>query len=397
MADEKKMINTTFHEELQNLESANLSRRLRRQENLGPTRAVIDGLEAILFAGNDYLGLSSHPGVIKAGCAALKQYGNSATASRLVSGNHPLLRSLEERLARLKGKEAALVFPSGYMANLGFVASVSGADDMIYMDRLAHASLYDGWRLSGAGLKRFRHNNVEHLEELLEQEISKRQDGKVLIITEGVFSMDGDTAPLPELKRLTDRHGCLLAVDDAHGTGVLGAGGKGTAAYLEAEPEVEIGTLSKAIGSLGGFVAGSQEIIAYLINKARPFIFTTGLPPASAASAEAAIRLLDEEGWRRERVLALAARARQELGRAGFDIPPGITPIIPLIVGDEKQALMLSDLCLSRGVFIPAIRTPAVPKNQARLRMTVSAAHTDDELDQAIDLLAASAGELGII
>lgn len=388
------MIKPSLQEELKKLEAAHLARRLRRQERLGPTQALIDGREATLFSGNDYLGLSSHPEVIRAGCSALEEYGGSAGASRLVSGNHPLYCSLEEKLAELKGKEAALVFPSGYMANLGFVASLAGPGDLIFMDRLAHASLYDGWRLSGAGLRRFRHNDAEHLEKLLE---SDRPDSRALIISEGVFSMDGDVAPLGELKQIADRFDCLLAIDDAHGTGVLGPDGKGAAAYLGAGLELEIGTLSKAIGSLGGFITGSKEMIGYLINKARPFIFTTGLPPASVAAADAALQLFREEGWRRERVLALAARARQELGRAGFDIPEGITPIIPLITGDEKQALLLSRLCLDRGVFIPAIRTPAVPKNLARLRLTVSAAHTDEELDQAIDVLAGSAEELAIL
>lgn len=388
------MTNIAFHEELQKMKATNLGRRLRKQHNIGPMRSVIDGREATLFAGNDYLGLSSHPEVIKAGCEALEKYGSSASASRLVSGNHPLYLTMEESLAELKGKEAALVFPSGYMANLGFVASLAGPDDLIFMDRLAHASLYDGWRLSGARLRRFRHNDAKHLEELLGKE---RPTARVLIITEGVFSMDGDIAPLPELKEIADRSGCLLAVDDAHGTGVLGADGKGTAACLGAEPGAEIGTLSKAFGSLGGFVAGSREMIEYLINKARPFIFTTGLPPASLAAAQASLTLFHEEEWRRERVLALAARARQELGAAGFDIPTGITPIIPLMIGDEKQALMLSDLCLDRGVFIPAIRTPAVPKNRARLRMTVSAAHADEELEMAIDVLTAAAQGLRVI
>ncbi|MHB1326153.1 MAG: aminotransferase class I/II-fold pyridoxal phosphate-dependent enzyme, partial [Thermoleophilia bacterium] len=301
----------TYKEQLGQLESAGLLRRLRRQEVPGPARTLIDGREAILFSGNDYLGLSTHPEVVRAAGEALREYGSSATSARLVSGNHPLYRSLEEDLARFKGKEAALVFSSGYMANLGLIASLGGDEKTIFMDRLGHASLYDGWRLSGAGLRRFRHNDLDHLEQILSGEsggegglgageresasggvrenddqsgggVIVRDDsgpgaGCGMIVTEGVFSMDGDLAPLAGLANLAKRFDCLLFVDDAHGTGVLGPEGKGTAAYLGVEPDVEVGTLSKAAGSVGGFVAGSRDMIDYLINRARPFIFSTGL------------------------------------------------------------------------------------------------------------------------
>ncbi|MBE0428440.1 MAG: 8-amino-7-oxononanoate synthase [Thermoleophilia bacterium] len=400
--------NPDIETELKTLASGNLLRRLRNQQSRGVTRALIDGCEAVLFAGNDYLGLSAHPRVLAAARRALERYGSSAGASRLVTGNHPLFQSLEENLARFKGKEAALVFPSGYMANLGFLAAMAGPDDLVFSDRLCHASLYDGLRLSGARFRRYRHNDAGHLGRLLSREDPK---GRLLIVTDGIFSMDGDLAPLPEIRVLADRHGCLLAVDDAHGTGVIGPGGRGTATLLGVKPEIETGTLSKAAGSLGGFVAGSRELVDYLVNKARPFIFTTGLPPASVAAADAALGLFEEEGWRRERVLKLAARARLVLGRAGFRIPGNgvgpnraetfsetpATPIVPLITGDEKLALRLSSLCLNRGIFIPAIRNPAVPKNQARLRMTLSAAHSDEELNRALEVLTESGGELGLI
>lgn len=374
-----------------------LRRRLREQENLSPTRALIDGREAVLFAGNDYLGLASHPAVVAAASGALDEHGASAGASRLVTGNHPLYRELEAALAALKGKEAALVFPSGYMANLGLLAALAGPGDTLFMDRLNHASLYDGWRLSRAELKRYRHGDLNSLEAMLGRQGQQVVDGGRFIVTDGVFSMDGDLAPLPQLKQLAGEHGCLLVVDDAHGTGVLGPDGQGTAAHLGVELELEMGTLSKALGSLGGFVAGSRELVDFLVNRARPFIFTTGLPPAAVAAANAAVRLLGEEGWRRERVLKLAARARTELVAAGMDIPDGFTPIIPIIVGSEETAVRLADLCLERGVFVPAIRTPAVPRGQARLRMTVSAAHGDGELDRAIAVVTESAAELGII
>ena len=384
----------TYAGELERLEAAGLQRRLLGQEDLGPVRARIDGREAILFSGNDYLGLAAHPEVTAAAGRALASYGSSASASRLVSGNLSLYRPLEEKLAMLKGKEAALVFPSGYLANLGALSALAAPGDVIFMDRLNHASLYDGWRLSGAAIKRYRHNDAGHLETLLETAGAARRG---LIVTDGVFSMDGDLAPLPRLKQLSEKYSCALVVDDAHGTGVIGPGGSGTAAHFGAETDLEIGTLSKAAGSLGGFVAGSREIINFLINKSRPFIFTTGLPPASLAAANASLKLFEREPWRQKRVLELAARARRRLKAAGFNVPAGFTPIIPLITGSARSALRLSGRCLERGVFIPAIRPPAVPKNSARLRMTVSAAHSDEELSLAIDVLTASAQELGII
>lgn len=380
--------------ELERLREESLYRRLREQEQISPVRALIDGREALLFAGNDYLGLASHPEVIAAATAATQSYGASAGAARLITGNSGLYRQLEERVAAFKGKEAALVFPSGYMANLGLISAIAGPGDTIYMDRLNHASLYDGWRLAGARLRRYRHADAGHLAGLIEPAAGEETS---LVATDGVFSMDGDLAPLPELRELAAPGGAQLVVDDAHGTGVVGPGGRGTAAHFGIEADVEIGTFSKAAGSLGGFVAADRELIDYLVNKARPFIFTTGLPPAALAASHEALRLFEEEGWRRERVLELSRRARGELAAAGFVIPEGITPIIPLIVGGEEKALSLSELCLERGLFVPAVRTPAVPKGQARLRLTVSAAHSDEELARAIAILTESAGELEIL
>ncbi len=384
----------SFAGELNRLEAAAQLRRLPGREDMAQMGVRIDGREAILFSGNDYLGLSTHPEVKVAAERALAAHGSSAAASRLVSGNLSLYRELEENLARLKGKEASLVFSSGYLANLGALSALGGREDIFFMDRLNHASLYDGWRLSSAGLRRYRHGDAGQLEELL---LKSAPAGSGMIVTDGVFSMDGDLAPLPDLARLAGRHGCLLIVDDAHGTGVIGPGGSGTAAHLGAAADVEIGTLSKAAGSLGGFVAGGRELIDFLVNKARPFIFTTGLPPASLAAANASLMLFEREPWRRQRVLELAGSARAQLKAAGFNVPEGFTPIIPVITGSAESALRLAGLCLKRGVFIPAIRPPAVPKNSARLRMTVSAAHSDEDLSLAIDVLTTSAEKMGII
>src|SRR3989304_688454 len=383
-----------FDEELVKLKENGLYRHLRAQTYLSPNIALIEGREVILFSGNDYLGFSSHPKIKQAACEAIAKYGTSARASRLISGNNELYRTLEMVLAEFKGKEAAFVFPTGYHANLSLLTVLATKNDVIYMDKLSHASLYDGCLLSGAILRRYRHNDLNHLENLLAGEASS---GRPFIVTEGVFSMDGDLAPLPGLKNLADNYGCLLLVDDAHGTGVLGLDGQGTSDHCGIKLEIEMGTLSKALGGLGGYVAGDQGLINFLINRARPFIFTTGLPPATLAGAKAAIELIAKEPWRRERVLNLAKRVRKILKETGYNIPHGFSPIVPIILGGEEKALALAKRCLKRGLFIPAIRTPAVPKNQARLRMTLSALHSDKEEEQALEILTSAGKELELI
>lgn len=383
-----------INEQIENLKSKDLYRRLRSQVNISPTRAVIDGKVALLFAGNDYLGLSSHSEIIKAALEAGEKYGTSAGAARLITGNHKLYKQLEEKIAQYKNKQSALVYSSGYMANIGLISALTGPKDVIFMDKLNHASLYDGCKLSGAKLQRYSHNNISRLEELLDEDTCQKTR---FIVTDGVFSMDGDLAHLGELKALADKYDCMLIIDDAHGTGVIGAEGKGTAEFYNIELDLEMGTLSKAIGSLGGFIAAGREYIDYLVNKSRPFIFTTGLPPSVLAASICSIKIMQKESWRRERVLELAKKTRVFLERAGFKVVEGFTPIVPVIVGSEEKALKLSNLCLEKGVFIPAIRTPAVAKNQARLRMTLSAIHTDEELEKALDVLGCSAKEIGLI
>lgn len=406
-----------FESELRALRLTSIYRRLKKQESESSTRGVIDGKHAVFFAGNDYLGLSFHDELKKASARGAIEYGTSARASRLVTGNGAPYAQLERALAKLKRKEAALVFPSGYMTNLGFLAAVTGPDDVVFMDKLNHASLYDGCRLSGASLRRYRHRDIDHLEKLLKQEPALKAEGLLktgsakrtgylhkatsrrhrYIVTDGVFSMDGDLAPLCDLKRLAEEYECLLVVDDAHGTGILGPCGEGTCAHLGVVADFEIGTLSKALGSLGGFIAADIFIVEYLINKSRPFIFTTGLPASVLAASLRAVELLHEEDWRRAKLLELAGRARRALAEAGFDIPAGFTPIIPVIVGDERTAIRFSEACLEKGVLIPAIRTPAVPKGSARLRMTVCANHSDAELDLALDVLVEAGKELELI
>lgn len=371
--------------ELSALRVAGLYRRLRHIEHLGPCQALVDGRKALLFASNDYLGLASHPDVVGASVAAARSHGCGATASRLVNGNHALYRELEDALAEFKGTEAALVFPTGYMANLGVVTALAHSrSDAIHMDRLNHASLYDAAAMAPATLTRYAHGDVGALAANLE---AGPCDGRRLIVTDGVFSMDGDSAPLAELAELAHHSNAVLVVDDAHGTGVLGPDGRGSCAAAGVHADVEIGTLSKALGSVGGFVAGSRALVDYLINRARPLVFSTGLPPAAIASSTAALRVARTESWRRARVLELSANVRRALVDSGFEIVPGDTPIIPIIIGDESAAVAFSDHLLEQGIFIPAIRTPSVEKGRARLRMTLSAEHTDEQIARALELL----------
>jgi 8-amino-7-oxononanoate synthase len=380
------MLTPSLSGELRRIEEAGLLRTLRSFECLGPNRARVDGREAVLFAGNDYLGLSQHPEVIAAARDALERYGASATASRLINGNHALYGALEESLAELKGTEAAIVFGSGYAANLGLLTALAASRrDTVLMDRLNHASLYDAAAMSPATMKRYAHRDTTALAALLERDCG---NGHTLVVTDGIFSMDGDIAPLAELAGLARRHSAALVVDDAHGTGVLGPDGAGSSAAAGVHPDIEIGTLSKALGSVGGFVAGDRELIEFLVNRARPLVFSTGLPPASLAAATTAIEIMRAEPWRRRRLAEISSRVRAELAAAGFEVPPGETPIVPLIVGDERLATSMADACLERGVFVPAIRAPSVPKGRARLRMTLSAEHTDEQVEQAIGVLA---------
>ena len=385
---------TALQTELKKLKAENLYRQLKEQVSESSTKGIINSQSATFFASNDYLGLATHTDIKKASIAAIEKYGNSTSAARLIAGNHQLYKELESSLAKFKNKEAAIVFPTGYMANLGLLSALAGRDDIIYMDKLNHASLYDSCHLTKAKIRRYPHNNTNKLQENLQKDEGYRRR---IIVTDGVFSMDGDLAQLKRLNQIARNFDCTLIVDDAHGTGVLGVNGKGTSSHFDISIDIEMGTLGKAIGSLGGFITGSQELIDYLVNKSRPFIFTTGLPPSVLAASIAAIKIIQKEKWRREKVLEFAKKVRKNLEQAGYKIPNGFTPIIPLIIGDEEQTLTLAERCLSKGVFIPAIRTPAVSKGEARLRMTVSATHTEKEVDDAIETLISSGEELKLI
>jgi 8-amino-7-oxononanoate synthase len=363
---------------LQEIDAAGLKRSLRSLTPLGPTRALYRGREVVLFCTNNYLGLTHHPRVVARAGEALATYGTGSGAARLVSGHTPLHQALEEAVARFKGCARALVFPAGYMANLAVIGTLAGRDDVIFCDRLCHASLLDGCLLSGAKLVRFRHNDPDSLRQLLARHPGRRR----FLVTEGVFSMDGDTAPLAELHALAEEFSLTLILDDAHATGVLGPEGRGAAAAynIPAEHLVTTGTLSKALASLGGFVAGSGFLIEYLVNRARPFIFTTALPPASAAAALAALEVLESEPEILHRLWDNVARLQRELAARGLKVSRD-SPIMPLVLGSPDRALRAAERLLERGYYVPAIRPPAVPPGTARLRITVSAAHTAAEID----------------
>ncbi|MDO8785735.1 MAG: 8-amino-7-oxononanoate synthase, partial [Syntrophales bacterium] len=374
---------TNLREELDNLKKASLYREMIPITPAGPTHGYIGGREVVLFCTNNYLGLTHHPQVIEASVSATKRFGTGAGASRLICGHSHLYEELEAAIARFKGVEKALVFSSGYTANIGVISALAGKNDLIFPDSLVHASIIDACLLSQAGKYPFPHNDTDSLRNLLR---SKKAEGRRLIVTEGLFSMEGDIAPLRELADISAQHGCLLMVDDAHGTGVMGEGGHGTANSLGVDSgvDIHIGTLSKAIGAVGGFVAGSCELIAYLVNKARSFIYTTALPPGVLAAATAAIKLLETEPLLIERLRSNIHFLRDILISGGFRLPPGETPIIPIFIGDERKAMNISQAIMEKGnVYIPAIRPPSVPAGGARLRLTVSAAHLQTELEKA--------------
>lgn len=347
-------------------------------------KITLDGKVFLNLASNDYLDLSRHPAVISAAAGALRVFGAGATASRLVTGTLSIHCELEAALAKLKGYPAALAFGSGYMANAGVIASLAGRDDTVLVDKLAHASILDAVILSRARLQRFRHNDVAHLEELLKKDCGT---GRRLVVTESVFSMDGDIAPLRDIAAAASKASAMLMVDEAHATGVFGPGGSGLVRELGLEQDVNVsmGTLSKALGGYGGFIACSAQMRELMINTARPFIFSTGLPPASAASALAAIGVMAERPGMGRDLLENAARLRRRLRDAGLDTGSSSSQIVPVIVGENHIAVEMAERLKARGILVAAIRPPTVPAGTARLRLSVSLAHSMADLDRAAD------------
>ncbi|MGX5774073.1 aminotransferase class I/II-fold pyridoxal phosphate-dependent enzyme [Methylorubrum zatmanii] len=363
---------------LASLEAAALRRRLVETARGPQASAERGGRGLVSFSCNDYLGLSHDPRVVAAASEALARYGAGAGASRLVTGNAPPLVALEERLARHKGKEAALVFGSGYLANLGISPALVGADDLILIDDLGHSCLFAGARMSGARTLRFAHNDLDQLRSLLAEHRGAAR--RALILTERVFSMDGDRAPLPEILALAAEYDAWTLVDDAHGLGVVEAG---------ARAPLEMGTLSKTLGSYGGYLCASRAVIDLLTSRARSFVYTTGLPPASAAAALAALAIVEAEPERAARPLALARRFTARLG-----LPDAESPIVPVLVGEAEAALALSAALEARGFLVVAIRPPTVAPGTARLRVAFSAAHDETQVDALAEALAESLAEL---
>jgi len=361
-----------------------------------------DGKEVINLASNNYLGLANHPRLIQAAMDATRTFGVGSGAVRTIAGTMRLHMDLEEKIARFKNVEACVVFQSGFAANAGTVSAILGKEDFILSDELNHASIIDGARLSRATIKVFRHKDVAHCEQLL-QEVAD-QPGRKLVITDGVFSMDGDIGSVDKLAALAEKYGAIMMVDDAHASGVLGRNGRGSVDHfaMHGKVDVQVGTLSKAIGSLGGYVCGSKDLIEFLYHRARPFLFSTSHPPSVPATCIAAFDLLEKEP---ERILRLWANTRYfqgELKRIGFNIggvntPATETPITPIIVGEGRKAMEFSRALFDDGVMATGIAFPTVPEGKARIRLIMTSEHTRAQLDQALDKLERVAKALGIL
>jgi glycine C-acetyltransferase/8-amino-7-oxononanoate synthase len=381
-------------ERLEELRDRGLHRRLRLIEGPQGPQVVLDGRPVLLLCSNDYLGLANHAEVRNAAAKAAQSWGAGAGASRLISGNMAPHRHLEQRLAAFKGHEAALLFGSGYLANTGTIPTLAPPGSVVFSDELNHASIVDGCRLARAETFVYRHCDLEHLAWGLRR---ARGQGS-LIVTDGVFSMDGDVAPLEGLVRLAHDHDCRLMVDEAHATGALGPGGRGSvaAAGLVREVDVVVGTLGKALGSYGAYVCAEAEVVEYLLNSARPFIFSTAPPPPSVAAAGAALALLESDPRRVERLRGNAAVLRQALAAEGLAAGGSETQIVPVHVGDAEQTMELSERSLEAGVFAQGIRPPTVPEGSSRLRFTVMATHREVELRAAAVFVGAAARELEI-
>jgi glycine C-acetyltransferase len=373
----------TIHEELQAIKQSSLYRRLRRVENdQGPT-LMLDGREVVNFSSNNYLGIANHPALAEAAKEAIDRYGCGSGASRLISGNMTLHEELETKLATFKGTEAALVFNSGFQANTGILSTLAGEGDVIFSDALNHASIIDGCRLSRAKSIVYAHGDLDQLESALKREVGA---GCKLIVTETIFSMDGDEAPLSGIVELAEKYGAMVMVDEAHATGIFGSTGAGIVAKLGLGERVavQMGTLGKALGGFGAYVAGSRALRELLINRCRSFIFTTSLPPAIMAMAMAAIDLVQQEPERREALWNNCRMLQAGLRELGFSTGSGESPILPLVIGDAGKCMQFSERLLEKGIFAQGIRPPTVPPGTSRLRITLMATHTREHIDRAI-------------
>lgn len=390
------MLDDILKGRLEELRRRGLYRSLRLISGRQKTLVTTEGHEVLLLSSNNYLDLANHPEVKRAAAEALEAYGCGAGASRLISGTMELHAELEKRLAEFKGTKAALIFGSGYHANTGIIPALVGPGDTVLSDELNHASIIDGCRLSRARTRVFRHRDMEHLEELL---AVASTTGQRLIVTDSVFSMDGDVAPLREIVGLAKRYGAWVMADEAHATGVFGLTGAGVAEAmgLGGQIEIQMGTLGKALGSFGAYVAGSRVLIEWLVNRARSFIYSTALPPPVLAAALAALDIVKREPDRRRRLWDNAAFLREGLLRLGYRLTESESPILPVLIGDEETTMVLCTALLKRGVFAHGIRPPTVPEGTARLRLTPMATHTDEELQRALHAFADAGREVEVL
>ncbi|MEA3326343.1 MAG: pyridoxal phosphate-dependent aminotransferase family protein [Chloroflexota bacterium] len=363
-------------------------------ENEG-TEVIYDGRHIIMCGSNNYLGLTTHPKVRQAALDAIMRYGTSCTGSRFLNGNMSLHEKLEDALADWVGKDAALVFSTGMQVNLGTISAIVGRGDIVILDREDHASIVDGAFLSSGKIERYRHNDIEHLRRVLS---SLPADKAKLLVVDGLFSMEGDIAPLPELSPLCKEYGVRLMVDDAHAMGVLG-GGRGTAAHFGMTDDVDLimSTFSKSFASLGGFIAGEADVVDYIKHTARSLIFSASIPPANAATALASLEVMREEPERIARVNEIGDKMRQEYQRLGFDTGDSVTPVIPIIIGDNDLTFMTWKLLFENGVFVNPIISPAVSVGRQLLRTSYMATHTDEQLDRVLSIFEKVGKQLGII
>ncbi|MEW6025731.1 MAG: 8-amino-7-oxononanoate synthase [Planctomycetota bacterium] len=378
-----------LQEEMTELNREGLLRKPRVISDIDGVRVKIEGRWYVSFCSNDYLGLAQHPALKQAMIKATKEFGAGAGAARLLSGTTTLHHQLEREIARFKQADDALLFTSGYAANLGVITTLVKKDDIIFCDELNHASLVDAARLTKTQLHIYRHCDAAHLESLLRKSKIQSPKSKIYIITDAIFSMDGDGAPLKEIVRLAGKYKAYTIVDEAHGTGVFAKNGRGwcEAQGLGKKVNVIIGTASKALGSLGGFVSGKQVLIDYIRNKSRPFIFTTALPAGTCAATIAALKVLGSEPGLRKRLWDNTDYMKRRLEQMGYGLRNSVSPIIPILIGDTKKTVAISEALWKKGLYVPAIRPPTVPEGQSRLRITVTAMHTGKQMDGLLEEL----------
>ena len=371
---------------LEKIRKSGLYRELNTIEGAQGSRVQIKGKEYIAFCSNNYFGLANHPEIKKAVKDALKKYGWGSGASRLISGNMELHEALECEISGLKKQDSTIVFSTGYMANIGAICSLVSNGDLAICDRLNHASIIDGCRLSGATFRIYPHRNVKKLENILKK---STEYPRKLIVTDTVFSMDGDLAPLPDIVEIARKYNAMVMVDEAHGTGVFGKNGAGVVEHYNLNGEIDIimGTLSKAIGSLGGFVSGNRDLVDYLRNKARTFMYTTALPPAVCAASIAGIKLIQKNHTFRDSLWSNVHYLKERLKLLNLNVISSESPIMPIVIGDAKKAVDVSRFLFDRGILIPAVRPPTVPDKSSRLRITLMSTHTKEDLDELLNAL----------